>query len=240
MAEDDNNAQSFGKTLRVFVSYANKDKLLAGALKKCLERFGLDVFLAHEDIMPTLEWQKKTLSKIKQTNVLIALLTNNFRDADYTAQEIGVAIALQKLIISLKADVDPYGFINKYQAFKFTYDESKDSDGITSYDCTKSCAEIIKVLSYYKEHAYPLKGSLIRALSSSGNFRNSNEIAELLDKFKGWAPAQLSMLMRSGIENRQVYEAHDCKQLFRKLFGEYEGYIDLSLRDELLGLIGEA
>jgi hypothetical protein len=44
---------------RIFVSYSKKDRKLAGEIKKCLEEYKLDVFLAHEDITASAEWASK-------------------------------------------------------------------------------------------------------------------------------------------------------------------------------------
>jgi hypothetical protein len=36
--------------IEIFISYSNKDKVLAGEIKTQLEVMGFNVFLAHEDI----------------------------------------------------------------------------------------------------------------------------------------------------------------------------------------------
>ncbi|MDI6778481.1 MAG: hypothetical protein QMD77_04835 [Patescibacteria group bacterium] len=55
----DVSSEYIGRTSRVFVSYSTKDKSIAGKIKEQLEIFGLEVFLAHEDInVPLGEWEK--------------------------------------------------------------------------------------------------------------------------------------------------------------------------------------
>jgi hypothetical protein len=64
--------------LRVFLSYHSSDKSLAGEIKHHLNGYGLDAFLAHEDIQPTEKWQTRILAELKRTDVFLPLLTENF------------------------------------------------------------------------------------------------------------------------------------------------------------------
>ena len=43
--------------LRLFINDISRDKDKAMRLKECLARYGINGFVAHEDIHPTLEWQ---------------------------------------------------------------------------------------------------------------------------------------------------------------------------------------
>jgi len=46
-----------GEELRVFLSYSYEDRHTASQIKNELETSGLHVFMAHDDIKPSLEWQ---------------------------------------------------------------------------------------------------------------------------------------------------------------------------------------
>lgn len=63
------------------------------AVKLNLNHYGLDVFLAHEDIEPTEEWQTRILSELKRASVFLPLLTDKFITSKWTAQECGIAVA---------------------------------------------------------------------------------------------------------------------------------------------------
>ena len=73
-----------GRTVRVFVSYATANKILAGNLKVALEEFGLEVFLAHEDINPSAEWPGAILQNLKSTDIFMPLITENFKTSLWT------------------------------------------------------------------------------------------------------------------------------------------------------------
>src|SRR3989344_2611626 len=99
------------RTIRVFISYSTKDKHLAGNIKMGLERFGADVFLAHEDINPSSEWQDIILENLDSTDIFMPIITKNFPDSYWTDQESGIALAKGKLIVPISVDSNnPYGF----------------------------------------------------------------------------------------------------------------------------------
>jgi len=105
----------------VFVSYAIKDKKLAGNLKVELEKNGLKVFLAHEDIEPTEKWRDRIISDLKSSRTFIALRTKNYCGRPYTEQECGFALALNKRILTIfiGTSTDDMGFCSEFQGEKF-------------------------------------------------------------------------------------------------------------------------
>src|SRR5690349_14086406 len=88
------------RSLRVFLSYSHHDKLLAGKVKEQLELyFGLEIFLAHEDIDGGEEWEKIIVENLKATDIFMPLLSPNFESSAFTDQETGIAYALNKKVI---------------------------------------------------------------------------------------------------------------------------------------------
>lgn len=116
------------KKVKAFVSYSTSDKELAGKIKKALENYGLEVFLAHEDISPSREWRKEILQNIESSDIFIPVLTENFKESTWTDQESGMAIFTKSTIIPLNVDKNPHGFLKDYQAF------SLDRERITKTD----------------------------------------------------------------------------------------------------------
>lgn len=110
------------KKLKVFISYSSDDKFIGGLFKQCFENYaGFSVFLAHEDIFPALEWELKIIKNLKETDVVIPLITDNYRNSEFTDQELGMALALSKIIIPIKlSNINPYGFIKKTSSFKMS------------------------------------------------------------------------------------------------------------------------
>ncbi len=115
-------------SLRIFFSYSIDDKKIVGMLKKQLEFMGFEVFLAHDDIEPSAEWQDEIIKNLKSCDVFIPLLTKSFRESKFTDQETGIAVATDKFIISLQVDFPPYGFIGKKQGLKIKLPDIRDED----------------------------------------------------------------------------------------------------------------
>lgn len=106
-----------GRTdLRVFISHISEHKDKATRLKTCLTPYGISGFVAHEDILPTLEWQHEIERALYAMDAFIAIHTKGFSQSFWTQQEIGFAYARGVKIISLKMGEDPTGFISKQQA----------------------------------------------------------------------------------------------------------------------------
>jgi hypothetical protein len=104
------------RTLNIFLSHKVEHKKETSELKSQLERYGLSCFVAHEYIQPSKEWMDEIEKALFSMDVLIALMTDNFHDSDWTDQEVGAAIGRGVPVISVKMGKDPYGFIGKYQA----------------------------------------------------------------------------------------------------------------------------
>jgi hypothetical protein len=177
--------------IQVFVSYSSDDKFLAGRIKSNLEDYGLSVFLAHDDIPPTRDWQEEISKHLRECDVFIPILTGSFRQSNWTDQEVGMAFGLEKLIIPLKVDTDPYAFIMKLQAGK-----------LDVRNLSRSCSNIISVLkdSQFSEQ---LSDCLLRALDKAGSFSWATEIIEELRKFETFNAVKLDQILRIAIRNNQ-------------------------------------
>jgi pyruvoyl-dependent arginine decarboxylase (PvlArgDC) len=102
---------------KLFISHLAKYKEKAQSLKIALLKYGISSFVAHDDIVPTKEWQIEIEKALFSMDALTAILTPEFENSKWTDQEIGIAIGQQILIIPIRKGLDPYGFIGKYQGF---------------------------------------------------------------------------------------------------------------------------
>lgn len=202
------------ETLRVFVSYSSDDKFLAGEIKRILEQYGLSVFLAHDDIEPLCDWQEEISKNLNECDIFIPVLTGSFRESFWTDQEIGMAFALKKMIMPLKVDTAPYGFISKIQACKLDVDIPR-----------RSCLKIIKVLkdSQFKKS---LLDSLLRGLENARDFDDATKALKKLDDFESFDEEQVNQIMRIAIRNNQFRLCSAGKTFLRSLLKEYTPLID--------------
>lgn len=126
------------KTFRLFVSHLSKDKRHATRLRDCLVPYHVSAFVAHQDIQPTLEWQKEIERALNVMDAFVSIHTAGFAQSVWTQQEIGFAVARGIKIISLKFDEDPTGFISRQQALprlnKTAEDIAKELAGLFASD----------------------------------------------------------------------------------------------------------
>ena len=203
--------------LRAFISHKAEVKALATGLKECLHHNGIASFVAHEDIEPTQEWQMQIEKALFSMDVLIALLTDEFGNSNWTDQEVGVAVGRQVLIIPVKLGKDPYGFIGKYQAVP--------GQGKANQQIADQIYSVIQKNSFISED---LKESVrlarelatdsyingyIRKVAHSGSFSASNVLAKLLPRIDALSPEQEDALVSAFNFNDQVH--HEFK--FREI-----------------------
>src|SRR3989344_3020 len=95
-------------SLRIFISYAHPEAEFASQIKKLLEQKGLEVFIAHNDIEPSLEWQEEIIRYLKRCDIFIPIVSTNFKNSNWTDQETGIAVCEGKHIIPIYTDKPPY------------------------------------------------------------------------------------------------------------------------------------
>lgn len=213
--------------LRVFISHSSKDKILAGDLKKCLERFGLDVFVAHKDIKPSEEWQNEILRQLDRAHIFMALLTKNFKKSLWTDQEFGIASKTRARILPLYVDKMPYGFMSKHQAHRLSTNNLEDS-----------CSEIaLKAIDTNRAHKQTFRKWLIYALIHSEDFKTSIEISKLINKLKGLKGKQASEIICGACENDQVYGSYAQGDI-RIFYKKYKGVLSEKAHKLYVGTFG--
>jgi len=200
--------------MKIFLSYSNADKKLAGQIKKIIENNGLDVFLAHDDIEPSEEWVKTILSELNECDVFIPLLTKKFNKSNWTDQETGFALCRDIPIISLKVDVDPHGFIAKFQALRLNIDKLESS-----------IARLFKTFASKPSLKKIFRNALIEDFSNSNSFEEAKRKTKLLLAFDGYSSLQISKIMKATVENNQIYMSFDARDKLRYFIRQYEGSI---------------
>ena len=151
-----------GKNFLIFLSHKAEVKDQVQELKKGLERYGVSAFVAHSDIQPTNDWQDTILDVLGRMDAFVALLTEGFRDSDWTGQEIGYAIARKVDIIPVGLGMDPYGFIARYQALACSWEDAPQ--------------EIIKILIKRS----PVVDAYVNAVSECSSWTSANRLADIL------------------------------------------------------------
>lgn len=204
--------------MKIFLSYSDLDKEIAGQIKHALEDYGLEIFLAHEDIEPLAEWVNTIRAELEACDVFVPILTENFNKSYWTGQETGIAIAHNKLIVPLKVTVDPHGFISHLQALKM------DIDGIAS-----SCYKLTEVIASKPIFGDLFRDALIKKFGGSSSFKNAAHNTELLLLFKEYTLRQVTDIISHTIENKQINESFAAQGKLSKFIHKYKDSIDPEL-----------
>ncbi|KAF5422735.1 MAG: TIR domain-containing protein [Candidatus Methanocomedens sp.] len=230
-----------GKTLRLFLSYSHKDKRIAGAIKEAFNHYGMEAFLAHEDIQVGQEWRNTILNNLKQFDVFVPVISKNFTDSNWTDQEVGFAICQEKIIVPISIDGQmPYGFLEMIQTItKFECWEHKKNQYSSEIilDCKERVFEVIRIFASKTELKENLKDSLIRSLSNIFSYANAEKHFEILNSLQPFSKEQINEIINQSIENNQIYPAMRCRPILMELIENYKSVIDSEKTAELSELI---
>lgn len=119
---------------------------------------------------------------------------------------------MNKVIIPVKFDLDPYGFIGRFQALKWNVDKLDDS--------IRGLIQVIvdrKVLD---------ADSIIEGFSKSYSYRNAEFNTELLNKIENFTETQANKIALSAVYNSQIWNAGGTKTFLRNLFSKYSTSIN--------------
>lgn len=173
---------------RLFLSHKTEEKINVSQLKKQLKLYGIDCFIAHEDIPPTEEWQEEIKNALFSSDALVALMTDKFHDSDWTDQEIGCAFGRGIPIVSVRLGKDPYGFIGKFQALSSTWENLP--------------SKLPEILIKYEKMKY----SYILAIKECSSYSEGKRLAELLPYIDSFNAEQEEQIILAYNGNSQIYD----------------------------------
>jgi hypothetical protein len=216
------------RPLRGFLSYSVKDKRSAKSIKSTLETFSVNCFLAHEDLEPTIEWGKDILRVLRACDIFMPLLTSRYPDSKWTDQEVGIAVGLKKVVLPVKMGLDPYGFIQRFQAIELREDVASSEFGRRVYD----------VLLKHTKVGKRMRRAIINAFIESSSFdearRRSRSLREIID----FEAKELEMLVRGAAGNYQIYDSFGAKDVVRMLISRHKEKISSGAASDFLHAAG--
>lgn len=194
--------------LRIFVTHTHAQRELAGDLKRALYRFGIDAFVAHDDIAPTREWENEIITALNSCTALIALLSEDAPASKWVDQESGWAMARDLPIISVDLGTVPYGFLGRYQALQ---GRSRSASDLAS--------EVFRLLLANRHTYWTLVDALVTSFERSGSFSEANYRFDLLQSIprQGLSEEQLDRIEKAFEENSQVAGAFTVQNYLQSL-----------------------
>jgi hypothetical protein len=214
-------------SISAFLSHSHEDRKLASALKTEFSRYGIDTFIAHEDLAPSVEWEKHILQMLKKCKVFFALITENFVRSDWTDQETGFALAHGKAIVPLSTGITPYGFIGRFQAQKIREPLSE------------ACWNVVRALTKHSKIGRAVRLGAIDRFLESHSFESANTFAPNLAELEPFSHDELTRIVKGSIQNSQIYGGFRARDVVRKLIREQAQLVDAKLTKTFEKLVAD-
>lgn len=188
--------------LDVFITHSSLDEDFVSKLKCVLERYlGFNVFISEDNIEINEEWELKIINELKKSKLVIPIISENIKKAQFANQEIGLALGWQKKIVSIKICKDgEMGFLGSKQASQFKNIGSNiEKDVDIDYGYLATAAKIFKhilIKNEYNLRKYkgPVINSLLYALSESHSYKTSMIICEFIIEADKTVPLLIEQL----------------------------------------------
>ena len=189
------------KYLRLFLSHVAIHKKNVGELKNELQVYGISAFVAHEDIEPSVKWQDEILKALQSMHVMVALLTPEFHQSNWTDQEMGIALGRRILVIPVRLGLDPYGFVGSQQGLAGTL---RNTANLAS--------QLADVLLKQQPTASLMRESLVVGLEESFSFATSDVVSRKISGVSDFTESQLNRLEVASRDNFQVSQSYNVPQ----------------------------
>ncbi len=210
-----------------FLSYSTLDKKLAGSVKDGLALFGFEVFLAHEDLVPSDEWRSRIRDELARCDAFVPLISENFRSSEWTDQESGYALSRgrQCLIVSIVVPPVkvPHGFLKDFQAVKLN---------VNVPDAT--CEDVSRAISGKLGSGLARKGRVIERFSRSNSFASAKRNARGLSGFDNFSQQEMDWILLACVSNYQIYGPLNLRPRLKTLFGQHGHVASPAVRDRFL------
>lgn len=155
---------------RLFITHLANQKLTAHSLKSNLRFYGIDAFVAHDDIRPGKEWQLVIESALHSCDALVGLLHSGFRESDWCDQEVGFALGRGVPVVPIHFDLYPYGFFGSVQAII----------NAGAQEVKALARQLTLILLHDKRTADKLTEAIVEQLANARSFDQANRLSGLL------------------------------------------------------------
>ena len=187
--------------LRLFVSHVSTYKMRAEGLKNALRPFAISAFVAHSDIEPTAEWVREIEAGLSTCDALLALISPDFHDSNWTDQEVGAVFGRGKLIIPIRVGCDPYGFIGQFQGLS--------AKGRTPQDIVP---DLLRIIARHSRTRRVYAEALVSTLETASSWDEAKRITTALEYFT-LIDADLRQRIEAAVTNNgEVSDARDVPE----------------------------
>lgn len=189
-----------GLPVNMFLSHVHEQKGYVGSVKQALaDRFGIDGFVAHNDIHPSQQWREVIKEALSTCHAFAAFLHPGFHDSQWCDQEVGWALSRNVPIIVVR----PEG-VERRDGFLEEHQDLVLHTAHGEFWLAERLFEI--VVKDPRTHSIGVR-ALAEAFVNSGSFDMTRRLYALLEGQEDIAAEQLRRLEYAVQTNRQVYDA---------------------------------
>lgn len=195
--------------MEIFVCHSSKDEDKAILLRNNLEEYySLKVFCPNRELKAGHAYPEPLIQAIKDCDVFVIILTENFHGAAFTEQEVGIALAQKKPILPLKMDkTDPFGYIHTIQA-------------VTPVGSIDRIPAMVQISTAIYDLLYPNKEEkrtiIIDNIKKTHDWNNQDSLARMLGIDKKYTKLQIAKLNYM-LNNKPLAESGYTEQIIKKI-----------------------
>ncbi|TQJ52238.1 toll/interleukin-1 receptor domain-containing protein [Phycicoccus sp. SLBN-51] len=186
-----------GDRLRVFFSHLAAHRELVGETARYLARYGVDAFVAHDDIEPSKEWQDVIEASLSDCDAMVVFLHEGLQQSRWCDQEVGWAMGRRRPLLPLNFGLQPYGFMGKWQSHAVP-------QGNTGAQAVMSADAIAQWLSNTTSLHARLSSSLAYGFRHSASWDFTRKIAPLMERVQAYSDDDLNLLEEAAKSNVDV------------------------------------
>jgi len=204
---------------RLFLTHVAEHKNEAHELKYSLRSFGVDAFVAHDDIQAGEEWQAAIRSALHSSDALAGLLHRGFRESDWCDQEVGIALGRGIPAVPIQCTLPPYGFFGSVQAVNHVSIKSPRA----------VARDLVVVLLRDKRASEKLTQAIVDRLAAATSYDQANTLSGVLaDHAHLLSRDQVEQLRRAKKENSELQGAFDFGPNLTEIETKIDATNDLS------------
>jgi hypothetical protein len=199
--------------IRVFVSHISAHKEFASEVEKILSPLGVQLFVAHEVIEVSQEWQAEIEEALRTAHVLVGLVHLGFGESYWVHQEIGWALGRPIPVLMVRLGDDPKGFPARYQAASA---RGGTAEGVA--------ATIAVWLTRLPEYSQLMTDKLVDSLCRATSFADGREAAlrlEEMSRQSKLSPELLDAIETAYASNNQLFPRHVGGQMVIQILRDH-------------------
>lgn len=114
-----------------FISHAGGDKQLSLDLVRKLEERGCKCWISKRDIAPGTQWDREIMQGLRNSEVLILMLTEAANRSDYVEREVKLAFGMRKPVVPIRfGPVEPSDALTFWLAAQQLIEATPDEEGL--------------------------------------------------------------------------------------------------------------